>query len=155
MAAILCQQDLDLSVVASEWQLLLTLLIVFTIAKGIVVYSIARLFGRARRPALRRTSSFCKGGEFAFVLYAAAVSGGVIDGKQKVVFSTVVILSMALTPLILIGADRLLKREASLEDVDVAQNLKGRILMIGFGRFGADCFAVPLVQRYRSTCHRQ
>jgi glutathione-regulated potassium-efflux system protein KefB len=90
--------SLDLAVVAVEWRLLLSMLAAFTVAKGAVVYAVARLFGGSRHQALHRTSMFLLGGEFAFVLYAAATSGGVIDVRENALFSTVVILSMALTP---------------------------------------------------------
>lgn len=79
---------------------------------------------------------FLQGGEFAFVLYAAATSGGVIDARENALFTTVVIFSMALTPLLMIAADRLLRTDASMEGVDIAHNLKGQVLVIGFGRFG-------------------
>lgn len=128
--------SLDLSVVAAEWQLLLAMLAAFTVAKGIMVYGVARLFGSSNHQALRRTSMFLQGGEFAFVLYAAATSGGVIDARENALFVTVVILSMAMTPLFMVMADRLLRSEPSMDGVDVAHDLKGRILMIGFGRFG-------------------
>lgn len=128
--------SLDFSVVAAEWQLLLSLLVAFTVVKGAVVYAVARLFGGSNHQALHRTSMFLQGGEFAFVLYAAATSGGVIDARENALFATVVILSMALTPLLMIVADRLLRTEASMDGVDVACDLKGRILVIGFGRFG-------------------
>ncbi|RKQ69846.1 monovalent cation:proton antiporter-2 (CPA2) family protein [Oceanibaculum indicum] len=128
--------SLDLSVVAVEWQLLLAMLAAFTVAKGIMVYGVARLFGSSNHQALRRTSMFLQGGEFAFVLYAAATSGGVIDARENALFVTVVILSMAMTPLFMLMADRLLRSKPSMEGVDVARDLKGRILMIGFGRFG-------------------
>ncbi|MFD1331940.1 monovalent cation:proton antiporter-2 (CPA2) family protein [Methylopila musalis] len=128
--------SLDLAVVAAEWPLLLSLLAAFTVAKGVVVYAVARLFRASRRQALHRTSMFLQGGEFAFVLYAAATSGGVIDLRENALFSTVVILSMALTPLLMIATDRLLRAEASMEGVDAARDLTGRILLIGFGRFG-------------------
>jgi len=128
--------SLNLSVIASEWPLLLAILAAFTIAKGVVVYAVARLFGDSNHQARHRTSMFLQGGEFAFVLYAAATSGGVIDARENALFSTVVILSMALTPLLMIAADRLLRSEASMDGVDIARDLKGRILPIGFGRFG-------------------
>lgn len=128
--------SLNLSIVAQEWRLLLLMLIAFTIAKGAVVYAVARLFGSARHQALHRTSMFLQGGEFAFVLYAAATSGGVIDARENVLFATVVILSMAMTPLLMMVADRFLRTETSMDGVDVACNLEGRILVIGFGRFG-------------------
>ncbi|WP_342240765.1 monovalent cation:proton antiporter-2 (CPA2) family protein [Inquilinus sp. OTU3971] len=128
--------SLDLAVVAAEWRLLLSMLAAFTVAKGAVVYAVARLFGGSSHQALHRTSMFLQGGEFAFVLYAAATSGGVIDGRENALFSTVVILSMALTPLLMIATDKMLRAEASMDGVDVARDLKGRILIIGFGRFG-------------------
>ena len=128
--------SLNLSIVAQEWRLLLLMLIAFTIAKGAVVYAVARLFGSARHQALHRTSMFLQGGEFAFVLYAAATSGGVIDARENVMFATVVILSMVMTPLLMMVADRFLRKEVSMDGVDVACNLEGRILVIGFGRFG-------------------
>lgn len=128
--------SLDLSVVAQEWQLLLCLLAAFTIAKGVVVYGVARVFGSSDHRALHRTSMFLQGGEFAFVLYAAAATGGVIDARENALFSTVVILSMALTPLLMILADRLLRTAVSMDGVEHAADLKGRVLLIGFGRFG-------------------
>jgi glutathione-regulated potassium-efflux system protein KefB len=128
--------SLDLAVVAAEWRLLLALLAAFTLAKGVVVCGVARIFGAGDHQALHRTSMFLQGGEFAFVLYAAATSGGVIDARENALFSTVVILSMAMTPLMMLAADRLLRAEASLEGVEAAQDLKGKVLMIGFGRFG-------------------
>jgi glutathione-regulated potassium-efflux system protein KefB len=128
--------SLDLSVVAAEWPLLLSMLLAFTLAKGVVVYGVARLYRGSNHQALHRTSMFLQGGEFAFVLYAAAASGGVIDARENALFTTVVIFSMALTPLLMIAADRLLKSEASMDDVDVAHDLKGQMLVIGFGRFG-------------------
>lgn len=128
--------SLDLAIVAAEWQLLLAMLAAFTVAKGAVVYIVARLFGSSNHQALHRTSMFLQGGEFAFVLYTAATTSGVIEARQNAIFATVVILSMALTPLLMIAADRLLRTKASLEGVDAARNLKGRVLIIGFGRFG-------------------
>lgn len=40
-----------------------------------------------------------QGGEFAFVPFTAAADASLIDGTMKAVMTTVVILSMALTPL--------------------------------------------------------
>lgn len=128
--------SLDLAIVAAEWPFLLAMLSAFTIAKGTIVYAVARLFGSSHHRAVHRTSMFLQGGEFAFVLYTAATSGGVIDARQNALFATVVILSMALTPLLMIVADRLLRTTSSMADIDAARDLKGRMLVIGFGRFG-------------------
>lgn len=138
--------SLDLSVVAAEWRLVIGLLVAFTIVKGAAVFAVARLFGSSNVQALRRTSMFLQGGEFAFVLYAAAAAGNVIDVRSSAIFSTVVILSMAATPLLMILADRLIRPDVSLEGVEHARDLKGRILLIGFGRFG-QIASQPLLSR--------
>ncbi|MBB3899251.1 monovalent cation:proton antiporter-2 (CPA2) family protein [Roseococcus suduntuyensis] len=136
--------SLDLSIVAAEWPLLLSMLVVFMAAKGGVIYAVARLFRSANQAALRRTTMFLQGGEFAFVLYATAASGGVIDARENALFATVVILSMGLTPLLMLATDRLLRTETSMDGIDPARDLKGRILLIGFGRFGQMASQAPL-----------
>ena len=128
--------SLDLRMVAAEWPLLFAMLVVYVIVKAAAIYGVARAFGSSNLAALRRTSMFAQGGEFAFVLYAAARDGGVIDGRENALFATVVILSMAMTPLILIVAERLLRSRESLEGMEEPRDLKGRVLIIGFGRFG-------------------
>ncbi|MBL6082442.1 NAD-binding protein [Belnapia sp. T18] len=79
---------------------------------------------------------FLQGDEFAFVLYVAATSGGVIDARESELFSTVIILSMALTHPLIMATNKMLRTEAPMDGVDVARDLKGRILIIRFGRFG-------------------
>jgi glutathione-regulated potassium-efflux system protein KefB len=75
----------------------------------------------------------------------------VIDGRENAIFSTVVILSMAITPLILLAADRLLRDgSASLDGVEAADGLRGQVLVIGFGRFGQIALQVLLARGARS-----
>jgi glutathione-regulated potassium-efflux system protein KefB len=129
--------SLNLATVLAELPLLVAMLVSFVSVKAVAIYHTARAFGSANRAALRRTAMFAQGGEFAFVLYTAALAGGVIDGRENAIFSTVVILSMAITPLILIAADRLLREgAASIDGVEAANGLRGQVLVIGFGRFG-------------------
>ena len=139
--------SLDLSVVATDWRMILALLAAYIVAKSAGIYAVARIFGATNIQALRRVSLFAQGGEFAFVLYSAAVGGSVIGAAENAVFSSVIILSMALTPLILIAADRWLKDEpVSMDGVEAAEGLKGRVLIIGFGRFGQIASQMLLAQ---------
>lgn len=139
--------SLDLTVVAGNWWMILALLVAYVIVKSIGIYAVARIFGTAHIQALRRVSLFAQGGEFAFVLYSAATGGGVIGAAENAVFSSVIILSMALTPLVLIAADRFLKdKAASMDGIETAYALKGRVLMIGFGRFGQIASQMMLTQ---------
>ena len=138
--------SLDLAVVAAEWRLLLAMLAAFILAKGIVVYAVARVFASSNHSALHRTSMFLPGGEFAFVLYSSGVANGVIGSRDNALFSTVVILSMSLIPPLTTVMSRVLRAGTSMEDVDAARGLKGRVLMIGFGRFGQIASQLLLVK---------
>lgn len=140
--------SLDLGVVASDWPSVLIFLIAYVITKAIGIYAVARIFGSSHRSALERTLLFAQGGEFAFVLYTSAFGNGLISARDNALFSTVIILSMAVTPFVLILGSRLLREEApSLEGIEAAHNLKGRVLMIGFGRFGQIASQLLLAQR--------
>lgn len=139
--------SLDLSVVVTDWRMIVALLAAYVVVKAIGIYAVARAFGATSLQALRRVSLFAQGGEFAFVLYSAAAGGGVISTAENAVFSSVIILSMAVTPLVLIAADRWLKDEpVSMEGIETAEGLKGRVLMIGFGRFGQIASQMLLAQ---------
>ncbi|MFN4038114.1 MAG: monovalent cation:proton antiporter-2 (CPA2) family protein [Erythrobacter sp.] len=129
--------SLDLAVVGREWRLIAALLGAYVVVKSIGVYAVARLFGSTGRQAMARVVMFAQGGEFAFVLYAAGLAGGVITAEQSAIFATVIILSMALTPLVMLVADRWLgQRVVSMDGVEQANGLNGDMLLIGFGRFG-------------------
>ncbi len=129
--------SLDLAVVGREWRLIAALLGAYVLVKSIGVYAVARLFGSTGRQAMARVVMFAQGGEFAFVLYAAGLAGGVITAEQSAIFATVIILSMALTPLVMLVADRWLgQRVVSMDGVEQANGLNGDVLLIGFGRFG-------------------
>lgn len=129
--------SLDLAVIAREWLLIGLAVIAFMCVKALGIFIVAKTFGSTTRAALTRVALFSQGGEFAFVLYSAAFSAGIFDARVNAVASATIILSMALTPLLIIAHDRLMPpEETSLDGVDIADGLDGRVLMIGFGRFG-------------------
>jgi glutathione-regulated potassium-efflux system protein KefB len=142
---------LDLGVVLADWRTVLAGLAAFMLVKAGVIYGVARLFGSRRREAVERAALFAQGGEFAFVLYGAAVAGGVIDGRTGAALTAIVILSMALTPLTTLALKRFMPPERGLspeeaEGVDSPDGLGGRVLIIGFGRF-AQVVSQPLLAR--------
>lgn len=139
--------SLDLSVVAAEWGMILAGVIAFMVVKAAGIYGVARLFRAGHREAIQRAALFAQGGEFAFVLYGAAVAAGVVEARTSAALTAIVIMSMALTPLVVIVLNRVLPPpKESLDGIDVAANLEGRVLMIGFGRF-AQVVSQPLLAR--------
>jgi len=143
---------LDIGVVISDWRIVVAGgLAVFMLVKALVIYVVARLFRARRHEAIERAALFAQGGEFAFVLYGAAASAGVIDAQASAALTAIVILSMALTPLTTLALKRFLPKEAGLspeeaEGVDAADGLRGQVLIIGFGRF-AQVVSQPLLAR--------
>jgi glutathione-regulated potassium-efflux system protein KefB len=128
--------SLNLPLVLGDWPLILAGVAVFMLVQAASVYAVARLTGADRREALHRGLLFAQGGEFAFVIYAAALAGGVIDTRTGATLTAIVIISMALAPLI-VRLERWLAPapEESRDGIEDAANLSARVLLIGFGRF--------------------
>jgi len=129
--------SLDLSVFASNWMLIVGGTLLFMAIKAAGIYGVARLFRAGHGDALHRSAVMAQGGEFAFVLYAAGAAAGVFEAEINAIFTAIVILSMALTPLAVMSLRWLIPKEGeSMDGIDAAQELDGRVLVIGFGRFG-------------------
>ena len=139
--------SLDLSVVAANWQTILLYVLAFMVAKGAMTYALARFTGAANREAWYRAVLLGEGGEFAFVLYAAAATVGILAAELNAVLTATVIISMILMPVAVLLLRRLLPAAAdSFEGVEAAADLKGSVLIIGFGRFG-QVFSQALLAR--------
>ena len=130
--------SLDLSVVAQNWQLIVSGVVALMFAKALMIYIVARITKSPHTEALDRALLMAQGGEFAFVLFSAALSAQVIDSTIKSNLTAIVVLSMVLTPIVGIIFKRFtqFKANVSLENVNIAEGLSGSVLMIGFGRFG-------------------
>lgn len=129
--------SLDLSVVADSGLLIISGVLAMMFTKSVCIYVVARVMGSSNAEALDRMAIMAQGGEFAFVLFASATSAAVIDARANANMTAIVVLSMALTPLVVIIMKRLApKPETSKEGVEDANGLSGSVLVIGFGRFG-------------------
>lgn len=129
--------SLDLRVVAQNWQLITLGVVALMTLKAICVYAVGRLTKSSRLESLDRAVLMAQGGEFAFVLFAAATEGRVIRPEMNAHLTAIVVLSMALTPLTVIALRIFAPKAAeSLEGVDAPDGQTGSVLIIGFGRFG-------------------
>lgn len=129
--------SLDLSVVAANWQTVVIYVVAYMVMKAIGIYGVARLLRSSHRESLGRAVVMAQGGEFAFVLYSAAFSFGIIDGRTNSILTAIIIISMVLTPLAILVLRQFAPKDTqTLEGVDIADGLTGSVLVIGFGRFG-------------------
>ena len=130
--------SLDLNVIKNNWALILSAVILLMFVKASIIYLTARLAESSHSEALDRALLMAQGGEFAFVLFAAALSAQIISAEESSNLTAIVILSMILTPIVGILFERFIQttEQTSLENIRVAEGLSGKVLMIGFGRFG-------------------
>ena len=129
--------SLDLSVVGENWDLIAISVVSYMLVKAAAIYVIARLLKSDHAEALERAVLMGQGGEFAFVLYTTAATSGLIDAPTNAIFTATVIISMVITPFAIIGMRYLMpKAVQSMDGVEEADGLSGKVLIIGFGRFG-------------------
>ncbi|QWP74679.1 cation:proton antiporter [Lysobacter sp. K5869] len=129
--------SLDLKVVAANWPLIVGGVLALMLVKAVCIYIVARLLKSCHTEALDRAVLMAQGGEFAFVLFSAAVNARLIQAEIGANLTAIVVLSMVLTPVAIIALRKLSPKTAlSLEGVDEPNGLSGSVLLIGFGRFG-------------------
>jgi len=131
--------SLDVAVVLADWQVIIGGVVAFMAVKAVAIYAVGRVFKATERESVERAVLFAQGGEFAFVLYAAALSVGVFDARVSAALTAIVILSMVLTPLTTLVVGRFMPASTlspdEAEGVDRAEGLRERVLIVGFGRF--------------------
>lgn len=128
---------LDLSVIADNWQLVAISVVSLMVLKSLIIYVVARVNKASHAEALERTVLMAQGGEFAFVLYSAALAVGLLNAENAAILNAIVIVSMVLTPLMVILHDRFRRApQVSLDGVEAPEGLSGQVLIVGFGRFG-------------------
>lgn len=138
---------IDLSVIATNWKIVVVGVIAYMLVKALLIYSVARLVGTCQREAIERAALMAQGGEFAFVLYSAAATAGILNAEANAVLTAMIIISMILTPLMVIVHDRVMPAaKPNTDGLELPENVEGSILIIGFGRFG-QIVSQPLLAR--------
>ncbi|HEY9252974.1 MAG TPA: monovalent cation:proton antiporter-2 (CPA2) family protein [Stenotrophomonas sp.] len=110
----------------------------------LVKFALLFLVGQVARLPLRSClmlgSVLWLGGEFAFVVFNDALRFGLLSGANHDRLVAIVGLSMALTPLLLLGMQRLLGQPSRLDkqdkEYDTIDAQTPQVLVAGMGRFG-------------------
>ena len=129
---------LDLDVITAQPLLIIGLAAALVLVKTGVIFTLGRIFGLGNSASIIMALLLSQGGEFGFVLFAAAQSALLIEPEAASLFGAVVTLSMATTPFLMILAGRLADRNkasnAVLDDPGLAEN--SSVIIVGHGRFG-------------------
>ena len=134
--------SLDLTLVFDNALWLLGIVCLYIIGKALAVYTVARITKLDRKESVGRMTIMAHGGEFAFVLFSAATTAGVMTKDQNATFTAAVIISMLFSPLIGLLMRKINQRKSvnqeekvDTSDLDPIVDLEDSVLVIGFGRF--------------------
>jgi glutathione-regulated potassium-efflux system ancillary protein KefC/glutathione-regulated potassium-efflux system protein KefB len=109
------------------------------LAKAIVLYPLAKLFGLCdSRGALKLAAAMSQGGEFAFVLFSLVARENIIDTTQTDKMILAVALSMMLTPIFFLITEHGTDRMAATDEpeYDEMEDEGDAVIIAGFGRVG-------------------
>lgn len=146
--------SVDWGLVAGAWWVVLGGALGLFALKGAALYGLSRLMRSDHFDAVRIAATLGQGGEFAFVMFAAAASDLVIDRLDASILSAVVTLSMVLTPFALKLADRQRPRDEDDEAADphaLEEAANTSILVAGFGRVGQVVARIMRMRGYDVT----
>lgn len=127
---------LNLTVVAENWLLIGAGVITLMLTKGLCIYLVARAAKSTHKTAIERALLMAQGGEFAFVLFSTAFNQGVIDETINANMTAVVVLSMVVTPIMLVLYEKFAPK-ATAEELEADEiDEQHPTLIVGMGRFG-------------------
>jgi glutathione-regulated potassium-efflux system ancillary protein KefC len=109
------------------------------LCKGGVLFLMSRWFDIPRGQRLFFALLMSQGGEFAFVVFGAAVEAKVLAPEVSAMLVMVVTLSMVATPLLLLAHDKLVAprlRSAKKKREPDTIAVENPVIIAGFGRFG-------------------
>ncbi|GMU42880.1 MAG: cation:proton antiporter [Xanthomonadales bacterium] len=105
-----------------------------------VMWAVGRAFRYSQRASLLLAALLASGGEFAFVVFATAEQARLLEPRLAGLLNLVVALSMALTPLLVLGlaalADRRAAQAAPKRPYDELPGERVDVVIAGFGRVG-------------------
>jgi len=132
--------SLDFSILTENLGLVAAGVLIVMLVKGVFLWALTRGSGSSNSDAFRVAVTLPQGGEFAFVLFTAAISAGFLPYKTANLLNSIVILTMLMTPLACLALDwiaaRLKKSGVENPAIETFEEATPTVLVIGFGRFG-------------------
>ena len=128
--------SVDLSVIADNLLVIAVAVPVLMVIKSLVIYLACRAFGSGHDTSIQIAGLLPQGGEFGFVIFSAAAAAGVFSQATASLLVAVVTISMALTPLAAVLANRLMRGTGGEQMDEDFAGAGSDVLMVGFSRFG-------------------
>lgn len=130
--------SIDLGLLAARPLFVLLLVVAYVGVKSVALWLVARRIGVPRDQAPMFAALLSQGGEFAFVVFGVASTSALLPGEWHNLLTLVVALSMAITPVLVIGAAAWSRRRPQnpTRGPDVIEADDAPVIIAGFGRFG-------------------
>ena len=131
--------SVNIGLLLKEPMTILLFVVGLMVAKAIVLYPLARVFGLCNtKGALSLAAVLSQGGEFAFVLFALVAREQIIDTTQIDRLILAVVVSMMLTPVVYLIIEYVTGRTAEKVDAeyDGMEDKGHTVIIAGFGRVG-------------------
>jgi glutathione-regulated potassium-efflux system ancillary protein KefC len=128
--------SIDFGLLATRPVLVLGLVCGYQVLKGLALRLVAGGVGVDRESRWLFAALLAQGGEFAFVVFGVARTGGVLPGDWDALLTLTVALSMALTPVLLMLERRWMRPVRGEREPDRIENEGAHVIIAGFGRFG-------------------
>lgn len=132
-----------------EWVWVLAILIALIVVKFGIITALARFFGQVTLACSIRTGLvLAQGGEFGFALLTLAAERDVLSDRAHQITLSAIILSMIIAPFLIRHNERIanwlggsndeegLKAMRAQSLADVQHQVKGHVIICGFGRVG-------------------
>jgi CPA2 family monovalent cation:H+ antiporter-2 len=132
--------QIDFSVIVAHYDIILGLLLLFTLIKiSIIFLLLVRATGK--RVALKTALALFQLGEFGLVIFELAGKENLIDTTVSQILIVTITISMVMTPFVLRNisslANSLLRDEKEADDDSYsAEELSDHIIVLGYGRLG-------------------
>jgi CPA2 family monovalent cation:H+ antiporter-2 len=131
---------------AERWAMVLLILLSFLALKFVLIVAIGMLLRNDRAVSLRAALALAPAGEFGFVLLSLAGLHGALADSTIQVLLAAMLLSMLLSPLILMNSERIVlrliaseweSRAVALQQLAIkAMSKKRHVIICGYGRSG-------------------
>ena len=133
--------SIDFDLIFRNPELIALLVLGLMFVKFVVLFVLARIFGMQRDSSFMFTFSLAQGGEFAFVLFSFALQNNVMGHEVTDPLIAAVVVSMALTPLLMLINEKVIrprldKKDATQAEADTIEDQQD-VIIAGFGRFGS------------------
>jgi glutathione-regulated potassium-efflux system ancillary protein KefC len=129
--------SIDFALLGSRSGTVLALVIGYTALKLAALWALAGPIGVPKDGRPMFAAVLSQGSEFAFVVFGVAGVAQVLPGQWNELLTLVVALSMLLTPLVVLATERVQRLfRPPPRPADRIERTEGRVIIVGFGRFG-------------------